>query len=64
MPPSQNRDSSANALIDLVDGHRVTAVIYVAVSLGIADLLFDAEASGRRTSSEHCWPKAVSTCVG
>jgi SAM-dependent methyltransferase len=45
MPPSQNRDSSANALIDLVDGHRVTAVIYVAASLGIADLLFDAPKS-------------------
>lgn len=31
----------ANALVDLVDGHRLTAVIYVAARLGIADLLFE-----------------------
>ena len=37
----QRFDSSAKALIDLVDGHKVTAVIYVAAKLGIADLLLE-----------------------
>lgn len=40
MDASQN-SAPANALVDLVDGHRVTAVIYVAAKLGIADLLFE-----------------------
>jgi len=35
----QSPDSSADALLNLVEGHRVTAVIYVAAKLGIADLL-------------------------
>ena len=41
MAASQNSYLSANALVDLVDGHRVTAIIYVAARLGIADLLFE-----------------------
>jgi precorrin-6B methylase 2 len=41
MAALQNSDPSANALVDLVDGHRVTAIIYVAARLGIADLLFE-----------------------
>ena len=39
MAASRRSDSSANVLLNLVDGHRVTAVIYVAARLGIADLL-------------------------
>ncbi len=39
--PTQSSDPSANTLMDLVAGHRVTAVIYVAAKLGIADLLFE-----------------------
>lgn len=35
----QGSDPSAKELIDLIAGHRVTAVIYVAAKLGIADLL-------------------------
>jgi SAM-dependent methyltransferase len=35
----QGSDPSANELVDLIAGHRVTAVIYVAAKLGIADLL-------------------------
>jgi hypothetical protein len=38
---SQSSASPAIALIDLLSGHRVTAVIYVAAQLGIADLLYD-----------------------
>lgn len=41
MAATQNSYLSANALVDLVDGHRVTAIIYVAAQLGIADLLFE-----------------------
>jgi len=37
----QRADSSANVLVDLVAGHRVTAVIYVAARLGIADFLLE-----------------------
>jgi SAM-dependent methyltransferase len=48
MAAPQNSGLSANALIDLVDGHRVTAIIYVAAKLGIADLLFE----GPKTVSE------------
>jgi hypothetical protein len=43
--PTQTSYASANALIDLVDGHRVTAVIYVAARLGIPDLLLDGSRS-------------------
>ncbi len=32
---------SANALLSLAAGHRVTAIIYTAAKLGLADLLFD-----------------------
>ncbi len=45
MDAPRRSDSSANALIDLVDGHRVTAAIYVAAKLGIADLLLDGSKS-------------------
>jgi hypothetical protein len=38
--PTQSSDP-ANMLMDLVAGHRVTAVIYVAAKLGIPDLLFE-----------------------
>ncbi len=41
MAAPQNFGPSANALVDLADGHRVTAIIYVAAKLGIADLLFE-----------------------
>lgn len=44
----QSSDRSATALMDLVAGHRVTAVIYVAATLGIADLLFE----GPKTATE------------
>ena len=36
---AQNSDQFASALFDLITGHRVTAVIYVAAQLGICDLL-------------------------
>jgi hypothetical protein len=45
MAAPQSFDSPANALVDLVDGHRVTAVIYVAARLGIADLLVESPRS-------------------
>ncbi len=38
---SQSSDPSASALLDLIAGHRVTAVIHVAARLGIADLLLE-----------------------
>lgn len=41
-------DSSRNLLHDLINSHRVTAVIYVAARLGIADLLSD----GPQTTAE------------
>jgi hypothetical protein len=41
-------DSSASALLHLVEGHRSTAVIYTAAKLAIADLLFD----GPRTAAQ------------
>src|SRR5579859_3684962 len=37
----QGTESSVNTLLDLVGGHRVTAVIYVAAKLGIADFLLE-----------------------
>jgi hypothetical protein len=39
--PTQSSDPSGDALLDLINGHRVTAVIDVAAKLGIADLLFE-----------------------
>ena len=45
MATPQNPDSSAKVLLDLLDGHRVTAVIYVAARLGIADLLLESPKS-------------------
>jgi Dimerisation domain len=45
MAAPQRSDSSANLLLNLVDGHRVTAVIYVAARLGIADLLLEGSKS-------------------
>jgi SAM-dependent methyltransferase len=39
---------SPNTMMDLIAGHRVTAVIYVAAKLGLADLLTD----GRRTAAD------------
>jgi 16S rRNA G1207 methylase RsmC len=45
MATSQGSDTSANVLLNLIDGHRVTAVIYVAARLGIADLLVEAPRS-------------------
>jgi O-methyltransferase domain/Dimerisation domain len=38
---NQSSDPLANRLMDLIAGHRVTAVIYAAAKLGIADLLFE-----------------------
>jgi hypothetical protein len=37
----ERADSSASALLNLVEGHRITAVICTAAELGIADLLFE-----------------------
>lgn len=37
----ERADSSASALLNLVEGHRATAVIHVAAKLAIADLLFE-----------------------
>jgi SAM-dependent methyltransferase len=39
MAANQPSDSPANVLLNLVEGHRVTAVIYAAARLGIADRL-------------------------
>ena len=36
-----NPHPSPNTMMDLIAGHRVTAVIYVAAKLGLADLLTD-----------------------
>jgi precorrin-6B methylase 2 len=41
MAASQPSEPSAKVLLNLVDGHRVTAVIYVAAKLGIADRLLE-----------------------
>jgi hypothetical protein len=38
---AQNSDSPTTTLLDLVAGHRVTAVIYAAARLGVADLLLE-----------------------
>ena len=46
--PTQSSDPSGDALLDLINGHRVTAVIDVAAKLGIADLLFE----GPKTAAE------------
>ena len=45
---TESSDASANTLLDLIAGHRVTAVIYVAAKLGIADLLGE----GPKTAAE------------
>lgn len=45
---SQSSDRSGNRLMDLVAGHRVTAVVYAAAKLGIADLLLE----GPKTAAE------------
>ncbi len=45
---AQSSDKFANTLFDLITGHRVTAVIYVAAQLGICDLL----AEGRKSATE------------
>jgi hypothetical protein len=45
MATPQRSDSPGNVLLNLVDGHRVTAVIYVAAKLGIADLLLEGSKS-------------------
>jgi DNA-binding IclR family transcriptional regulator len=45
---AQSSDQFANTLLDLITGHRVTAVIYVAAQLGICDLL----AEGRKSATE------------
>ena len=42
----QSSDLAAHTLMDLVAGHRVTAVIYVAAKLGIADLLLEGPKTG------------------
>jgi O-methyltransferase domain/Dimerisation domain len=45
---NQSPDPLANTLMNLIEGHRVTAVIYAAAKLGIADLLFE----GPKTAAE------------
>jgi len=47
MATLQRSDSPGNLLLNLVDGHRVTAVIYVAAKLGIADLLLEGSKSAQ-----------------
>src|SRR5215468_8813297 len=42
-------DSTTSTLFDLMAGHRITAVIYVAVRLGLTDSLAD---QGPQTASE------------
>ena len=42
---TEGSDSSANLLLNLIDGYRVTAVIYVTARLGIADLLLEGSKS-------------------
>lgn len=41
MLPLQSSDASSDVLLNMIDGHRVTAVIYAAARLGIADLLLE-----------------------
>jgi ubiquinone/menaquinone biosynthesis C-methylase UbiE len=41
MAVPQSSDPSANLLLNLIDGHRVTAVIHTAARLGIADFLLE-----------------------
>jgi SAM-dependent methyltransferase len=48
MASQHGSDPSAIALFDLISSHRITAVIYVAARLGVADFL----AEGPKTSSE------------
>ncbi len=38
---AQSSDRSVNALFDLITAHRVTAIVYVAAKLGIADLIVE-----------------------
>ena len=49
--------SAAIKLLDLIQSHRITAVIYVAAKLGIAELLRDGPRSldelARATSAHH-----------
>ena len=54
---------SPNTMMDLIAGHRVTAVIYVAAKLGLADLLTD----GPRTATDRSVPRRRLTfprCIG
>jgi O-methyltransferase domain/Dimerisation domain len=46
MDALKRSDSSATQLLNLIDGHRVTAVIYTAAQLGIAELLLEGPKSG------------------
>ncbi len=46
MDAPKRSDSSATQLLKLIDGHRVTAVIYTAAQLGIAELLLEGPKSG------------------
>lgn len=41
MAAPQSSDPSADVLLNLIDGHRITAVIYAAARLGIADCLVE-----------------------
>ena len=41
MPDAPTTDSSPNALLALIGGHRTTAVVYVACRLELPDLLAD-----------------------
>jgi hypothetical protein len=50
--------SAAIKLLDLIQSHRVTAIIYVAAKLGIAELLRDDRSTNwrdrRELTSTHC----------
>jgi ubiquinone/menaquinone biosynthesis C-methylase UbiE len=48
MPAQQPSGAAANALLDLIGSHRITAAIYVATRLGVADLLAEGPQTARQ----------------
>ena len=51
--PAERANSSASALLNLVEGHRTTAVIHIAAKLAIADLLSDRPKDRRTVVASH-----------
>lgn len=65
MAVPQSSDPSVDLLLNLIDGHRVTAVIYTAAQLGIADFLLE----GPKTATElarltHTHERSLSQLIG